>query len=134
MREYIQNAIDAKATRIEISLNPDVVSIRDNGTGMTAKPVREWLDRLSVKTLFIEPGRPCENGYLESFNGKVQDEVLNVESFDTLFDGQVLVEGWRKHYHTVRPHSSLGYRPPAPEARQPWAPVLATLGPPARAA
>ena len=82
-----------------------------------------------MKTLYIDPVSPWENGYIESFNGKLRDELLNVEIFDTLFEAQVLVERWRNHYNTVRPHSSLGYRPPAPEARQPWAPVLASLEP-----
>jgi putative transposase len=88
----------------------------DNGPEFTAKVVRRWLARLSVKTLFIEPGSPWENGYVESFHGKLRDELLNREAFDTLFETQVLVERWRRHYNTVRPHSSLGYRPPAPEA------------------
>jgi len=83
----------------------------DNGTEFTAKKVRTWLSELSVKTLFIEPGSPWENGYIESFNGKLRDELLDGEIFDTLFEAQVLVERWRNHYNTVRPHSSLGYRP-----------------------
>ncbi len=66
-----------------------------------------------------EPGSPWENGYIESFNGKLRDELLNGEVFDTLLEAQVLVEQWRRHYNTVRPHSSLGYRPPAPEATRP---------------
>jgi transposase InsO family protein len=74
---------------------------------------------MGVKTLFIEPGSPWENGYIESFNGKLRDELLNVEIFDTLFEAKVLVEGWRREYNTLRPHSSLGYRPPAPEAIEP---------------
>lgn len=82
---------------------------------------RKWLGDLSVKTLFIEPGSPWENGYIESFDGKLRDELLNLEIFDTLWEAKVLVERWRKHYNTVRPHSSLGYRPPAPEAREPRA-------------
>ena len=106
----------------------------DNGPEFTASKVRQWLSDLSVNTLFIEPGSPWEDGYIESFNGKLRDELLNVEIFDTLFEAQVLVESWRKHYNTVRPHSSLGYRPPAPVAIQPWAPGLAPLGPPPRAA
>ena len=87
----------------------------DNGPEFTAQRVREWLNRLGVQTLFIEPGSPWENGYIESFNGKLRDELLNVEIFDTLLEAQVLTERWRKHYNTVRPHSSLGYCPPAPE-------------------
>ncbi len=105
----------------------------DNGSEFTAKKVRQWLADLSVKTLFIEPGSPWENGYIESFNGKLRDELLDGEIFDTLFEAQVLVERWRRYYNTVRPHSSLGYRPPAPEARQPWASGLAPLGPAPRA-
>ena len=68
-----------------------------------------------MKTLFIEPGSPWENGYNESFNGKLRDELLNGEIFYTLKEAQVLIERWRRHYNTIRPHSSLGYRPPAPE-------------------
>lgn len=94
----------------------------DNGPEFTAKRVRKWLGHLGVKTLFIEPGSPWENGYIESFNGKLRDELLNGELFDTLMEAQVLVERWRTHYNTVRPHSSLGYRPPAPETIQPCPP------------
>jgi transposase InsO family protein len=88
----------------------------DNGPEFTAKAVRRWLKRLGVQTLFIEPGSPWENGYVESFNGKLRDECLNLERFDTLLEAQVLVERWRCEYNQLRPHSSLGYRPPAPEA------------------
>ena len=106
----------------------------DNGPEFVAKAVREWLAELGVTTLFIEPASPWENGYIESFNGKLRDELLNGEIFDTLAEAQVLVGRWRRHYNTVRPHSSLGYRPPAPEARQPWTPGFAPLSPPPRAA
>ena len=88
----------------------------DNGPEFTARAVRQWLRDLGVKTLYIEPGSPWENGYIESFNGKLRDELLNVEIFTTLFEAQVLIESWRKDYNQVRPHSALGYRPPAPEA------------------
>ena len=71
-----------------------------------------------MNTLFIEPGSPWENGYNESFNGKLRDELLNGEIFYTLKEAQVLIEQWRKHYNTVRPHSALNYRPPAPETLQ----------------
>jgi len=91
----------------------------DNGPEFTAKVVRRWLDRLKVKTLFIEPGSPWENGYNESFNGKLRDELLNREIFTSLREARVLVEQWRTEYNRVRPHSSLGYRPPAPEAVEP---------------
>ncbi len=91
----------------------------DNGPEFTAVAVREWLERVGVQTLFIEPGSPWENGYNESFNGKLRDELLNGEIFTSLFEARVLVEAWRREYNEVRPHSSLGYRPPAPEAIMP---------------
>ena len=91
----------------------------DNGPEFTAKAVREWLSRVSVRTLFIEPGSPWENGYVESFNGKLRDELFNGEIFDTLLEAQVIIENWRRDYNRFRPHSSLGYRPPAPEALEP---------------
>ena len=88
----------------------------DNGAEFTAKAIRKWLARLGVKTLFIEPGSPWENGYIESFNGKFRDELLNREIFTTLREAKVLIEQWRREYNQVRPHSSLKYKPPAPEA------------------
>lgn len=88
----------------------------DNGPEFCAKAVKSWLGRLQVKTLFIEPGSPWENGYVESFNGKLRDELLSGEVFNTLREAQVLIADWREHYNWQRPHSSLGYRPPAPEA------------------
>ena len=88
----------------------------DNGPEFTAAVVRNWLERVDVRTLFIEPGSPWENGYVESFNSKLRDELLNGEIFYTLKEAKVLIESWRVHYNTVRPHSALGYRPPAPEA------------------
>ena len=91
----------------------------DNGPEFTAKAVRDWLDRLGVRTLFIEPGSPWENGYVESFNGKLRDELINREIFDTLLEARIIVEKWRREYNQVRPHSSLAYLPPAPEAIQP---------------
>lgn len=88
----------------------------DNGSEFTAQAVRHWLDRTGVRTLYIEPGSPWENGYCESFNGKLRDELLDREIFYTLREAQVLIERWRMEYNTFRPHSSLNYRPPAPEA------------------
>ena len=88
----------------------------DNGTEFAARAVRKWLASLGVRTLFIEPGSPWENGYIESFNGKMRDELLDREIFSTLTEAKVLIEQWRRQYNQVRPHSSLGYRPPAPEA------------------
>ena len=91
----------------------------DNGPEMTAGCVREWLGKVGAQTLYIEPGSPWENGYNESFNGKLRDELLNGEIFYSLKEAQVLIEDWRQHYNTIRPHSSLNYRPPAPETMQP---------------
>ena len=88
----------------------------DNGSEFTAHAVRNWLGRTGVRTLFIEPGSPWENGYCESFNGKLRDEVLDREIFYTLREAQILIEQWRSEYNTFRPHSALGYRPPAPKA------------------
>lgn len=98
----------------------------DNGSEFTANKVRDWLRRVGVQTLFIEPGSPWENGYIESFNGKLRDELLDRELFDTLLEAKVLIERWRRHYNTVRPHSSLGYHPPAPATIQPWLLTSAT--------
>jgi len=86
----------------------------DNGPEMTAKVVREWLAQIGSKTLFIEPGSPWENGYCESFNGKLRDELLNGEIFYSLKEAKIVIEQWRRHYNEKRPHSALGYRPPAP--------------------
>ena len=79
-----------------------------NGAEMTAKVVRNWLTQVGAKTLFIEPGSPWENGYCESFNGKLRDELLNGEIVYSLKEGQIVIEQWRKHYNTIRPHSALG--------------------------
>ena len=87
----------------------------DNGAEFTAQAVRDWLERLGVSTLYIAPGSPWENGYVESLIGKLRDELLNGEIFYTLWEAQVLIERWRREYNQVRPHSALGYRPPAPE-------------------
>lgn len=86
----------------------------DNGPELTARDLRQWLNDLGVKTLFIEPGSPWENGYIEPFNGKLRNELLNIEIFTTLMEAKVLIENWRREYNEIRPHSSLGYRPPAP--------------------
>ena len=77
---------------------------------------QQWLAQIGVKTLYITPGSPWENGYCESFNGSLRNELLNGEIFYSLAEARILIEAWRRHYNTVRPHSSLGYRPPAPEA------------------
>ena len=89
----------------------------DNGPEMVAKVLRRWLKRLATEPIYITPGSPWENGYCESFNGKLRDELLNGEIFYTLKEAQVVIESWRCHYHTLRPHSALGYRPPAPHTK-----------------
>jgi putative transposase len=86
----------------------------DNGAGMTARRVKLWLAVVGTRPLFLEPGSPWENGYCESFNGKLRDECWNGEIFYSLKEAQVVIEQWRKFYHTARPHRALGYRPPAP--------------------
>ena len=86
----------------------------DNGPEFTNRAVRTWLGRVGTRPLFIEPGSPWENGYIESFNGKLRDELLDGEIFYTLWEAQVLIETWRRTYNHIRPHSSLGQRPPAP--------------------
>jgi putative transposase len=93
----------------------------DNGAEMTARRVKLWLKTVGTQPLFIEPGSPWENGYCESFNGKLRDECLNGEIFYSLREAQVGIEMWRKHYNTKRPHSALGYRPPAPVTWMPAA-------------
>ena len=87
----------------------------DNGAEMTAKVIRSWLARLGTRTLYIEPGSPWENGYCELFNGKLRDECLNQEILYSLKEAQIVIEQWRNQYNSIRPHSSLGYRPPAPQ-------------------
>lgn len=97
----------------------------DNGPEFIAKAVREWIVAVGAKTAFIEPGSPWENGYCESFNSKLRDELLAGEQFSTLHEAKVLIEQWRRNYNAIRPHSSLGYRPPAPETILPSASALA---------
>ncbi len=99
----------------------------DNGPEFTAQAVRDWLASVGVKTLFIEPGSPWENGFIESFNGKLRDERLNGEIFYTVPEAQAVIEMWRREYNEIRPHSSLGYHPPAPVAFAPAQPASATL-------
>jgi len=87
----------------------------DNGPEFVAAAVRRWIAAVGSKTAYIEPGSPWENGYVESFNARLRDELLNGEIFYSLKEAQVVIENWRQHYNTKRPHSALGYRPPAPE-------------------
>ena len=87
----------------------------DNGPEFVAQAVRDWIAAVGARTAYIEPGSPWENGYVESFNARLRDELLNGEIFYSLREAQIIIEKWRRHYNTVRPHSALGYRPPAPE-------------------
>lgn len=88
----------------------------DNGAEFTAGVVQNWLSKLGVKTAYITPGSPWENGFNERFNGSLRDELLNCEIFYSLTEAKIIIENWRKHYNEIRPHSSLNYKPPAPTA------------------
>ncbi|WP_188855052.1 IS3 family transposase [Aureimonas glaciei] len=124
-RECIAIRIDRKLKSTDvIDVLSDLFILRgvpghvrsDNGPEFVAKAVREWITAVGAKTAFIEPGSPWENGYCESFNARLRDELLNGELFYSLAEARIIIEGWRQHYNTRRPHSSLGYRPPAPNA------------------
>lgn len=108
------DVVDA-LTDLFILRGPPVYIRSDNGPEFVAEKVRKWITTVGAKTAFIEPGSPWENGYCESFNSRFRDELLNGEIFYTLKEAQIIIEKWRKHYNTKRPHSALGYRPPAPE-------------------
>ena len=88
----------------------------DNGSEMTSRHYLAWAITWKIDLVHIQPGKPTQNGGMESFNGKLRDELLDGEIFYTLKEAQIVIENWRRHYNTARPHSSLGYRPPAPEA------------------
>jgi putative transposase len=88
----------------------------DNGPEFIAEAVRDWIAAVGAKTAYIQPGSPLENGYVESFNARLRGELLNGEIFYSFREAQIVIEQWRKHYNTKRPHSALGYRPPAPES------------------
>ena len=97
--------------------------------------VQEWITAVGAKTAYIEPGSPWENGYVESFNARLRDELLNGEIFYTLREAQIVIESWRRHFNTIRPHESLGYKPPAPDVFVPafaaWPAALRRSAPPA---
>src|SRR5215470_12325334 len=107
----------------------------DNGPEFVAKAVQDWIAGVGAKTAYIEPGSPWENGYIESFNARLRDELLNGEIFYTLREAQIVIESWRRHYNTIRPHASIGYKPPAPEVFVPafaaWPAALRRPAPPA---
>ena len=109
------DVVDA-LTDLFILRGPPAFIRSDNGAEFIAKKVRAWIGAVGAKTAFIAPGSPWENGYCESFNARFRDELLNGEVFTTLREAQILIERWRRHYNTVRPHSALGYRPPAPKS------------------
>ena len=113
-----KDAIDVFADLMQTHGIPEHIR-SDNGPEMVATSLRQWLARLGTKIIYITPGSPWENGYCESFNGKLRDELLNGELFYTLREAQVIIERWRVYYNTIRAHSSLGYRPPAPETMLP---------------
>lgn len=126
-RQLRSDDVLALLTELFVTHGPPGHIRSDNGPEFCAKAVRAWLARLDVGTLYIEPGSPWENGYCESFNSKLRDEFLNLEIFYTLQEAEVLIERWRRHYNGCRPHSSLGYRPPAPETIVPASAGLAPL-------
>jgi putative transposase len=108
----------------------------DNGPELVAEAVQEWIAAVGTKTAYIERGSPWENGYIESFNARLRDELLNGEIFYSLREAQIVIESWRRHYNTIRPHASLGFEPPAPEVFVPalaaWPAALRRRAPPAR--
>ena len=112
------NSAEATDALTDLFILPGVPAyIRsDNGPEFIAEAVRVWIKAVGAKTAYIEPGSPWENGYCESFNGRMRDELLNGEIFYSLREAQIIIESWRKHYNTKRPHSALGYRQLAPEA------------------
>ena len=110
-----QNVLDVLTDLFIIRGSPEYIR-SDNGPEFVAKSVRNWISAVGAKTAYIEPGSPWENGYCESFNARLRDEFLNGEIFYTLKEAKILIEQWRVHYNTVRPHSSLNWNPPAPES------------------
>ncbi len=119
-RRFRSDDVLAKLTELFIRYGPPEHIRSDNGSEFTAIAVREWLGKVGVKTLFIEPGSPWEDGYNERFNGSLGDEVLKREIFYTLEEAQIIIEMWRNEYNQIRPHSSLGYRSPVPETVATW--------------
>ena len=112
------NSTDVLETLADLMIlrGPPAYVRSDNGPEFIATALREWIAAVGSQTAYIEPGSPWENGYCESFNSKLRDELLNGETFFSLAEAQVLIEAWRRHFNTMRPHSALKYRPPAPEA------------------
>ena len=115
-RQITSDHVMEKLTQVFVQRGTPTYLRSDNGSEFSSREIRGWLSRLGVRTLFIEPGSRWENGYIEWFNGKLRDELLNREMFDTVLEAKVLAEQQRWEYNTIRPHSALHYRPPAPEA------------------
>jgi transposase InsO family protein len=107
----------------------------DNGPECVAKAVQEWIGAVGAKTAYITPGSPWENGFIESFNARLRDELLDGEIFYSLREAQIVIESWRRHYNMIRPHASIGYRAPAPEVFVPalaaWPSAQSRPAPPA---
>jgi putative transposase len=123
-RECLAIRVDRKLNSIDVvDLLSDLFILRgipghvrsDNGPEFIAKAVRAWIAAVGARTAYIEPGSPWENGYCESFNSKLRDELPDGEVFYSLAEAKVVIGSWRRHYNSNRPHSALGYRPPAPE-------------------
>jgi putative transposase len=144
-RECLAIRVDRKLKAVDvIDVLSDLFILRgvpahirsDNGPEFIAKSVRAWIAGVGAKTAYITPGSPWENGYIESFNAQIRNELLNGEIFYTLKEAQIMIESWRWHYNTVRPHGALGYRPPAPEVFVPamaaWPATLARPASPAK--
>jgi putative transposase len=138
-RECLAIRVDRKLGSVDVvDLLSDLFILRgipghvrsDNGPEFVAEAVRAWIAAVGARTAYIEPGSPWENGYVESFNGKLRDELLDGEVFYSLAGAKVVIESWRRHYNTGRPHSALGYRPPAPEVvLWPARPTTRTVAP-----
>ena len=130
-RECLAIRVDRKLKAVDvIDVLSDLFILRgvpqhirsDNGPEFVAKAVQEWITAVGAQTAYIERGSPWENGYVESFNARLRDELLNGEIFYTLREAQIMIESWRRHYNAVRPHASLDYKPPAPEV---FLPIIA---------
>lgn len=127
------DVLDVLSTLFMLRGIPDHIR-SDNGPEFVAKVVRDWIGAVGARTAYITPGSPWENGYIESFNARLRDELLNGEIFCSLREAQIVIESWRRHYNQERPHSSLGYKPPAPEvlvaALAGWPATRSTTAPP----
>ncbi len=121
-RKLNSTEVNGALTDLYILRGIPVYTRSDNGPEFIAGAVRDWITAVGAKTAYIEPGSPWENGYRESFNARLRDELLNDEIFYSLREAQILIEKWRKHYNTKRPHSALGYRKPAPQTIVPMEP------------